>query len=649
MLAGAARSLIVEDARADLAFAARATTLALGIGAYSGVPLYRADGRLYGTLCTLHPHARTVSPDETRLLAAAARVIIHAIEAEEALHTADLRYQAVIESAHDAIIAADSQGRILSWNTGAAAIFGYRAEEVVGQSLTLLMPSRYRDAHQHGLARLTATGETRVLGHTVELHGRRKDGSEFPLELSLATWTTGDAPCYSGIIRDITARTQAKALLAHQATHDALTDLPNRTLLHDRLDQALRAGARHRQPLALLLLDLDRFKEINDTFGHHHGDLLVREVGQRVRAALRASDTLARLGGDEFAVLLPATDEGGAVAVAGALLAVLDAPLNVGGQTLHVGASIGIALCPAHGADTPTLLRHVDVAMYTAKRTHSGYAFYDAAHDQFSPHRLALVDDLRQAIANGALVLHYQPQVEVATGRIRGVEALVRWPHPRHGLIPPDQFIPLAEQTGLIASLTHWVVRDALRQARVWRDGSLELGVAVNLSMWDLHDPLLPDTIAGLLRTYGLPPAALCLELTESALMADAARALDVLARLRALGVRLAIDDFGTGYSSLSYLKRLPVDELKIDQSFVRRVAADEIDATLVASILGVGHGLGLTVVAEGVEDRPGWELLARLGCDTIQGYYLSRPLPADALAHWARTRELDHRPDASA
>ncbi len=448
----------------------------------------------------------------------------------------------------------------------------------------------------------------------------------------------GTLDALAGIVDTIAQgieRKRAEEALRHQALHDALTDLPNRVLLRDRLDGELRAIHRHQRPLALLLLDLDRFKEVNDTFGHQQGDLLLQEVARRLRDSLRDSDTVARLGGDEFAVLLPDSDACGAVAAAHKLRAALDAPVPIEGHVLHVEASVGIALCPEHGTDAATLLSHADVAMYAAKRQRSGFTVYDALHDPYSPRRLGLIGDLRRAIAQGALALHYQPKIEVATGRVRGVEALVRWPHPRQGLIPPDGFIPLAEETGLIAPLTRWVLEEALQQCHNWWRHGLELSMAVNLSVWNLHDPALPDTIAGLLETYHVPPAALCLELTESAIMADMERAVDVLTRLRALGVRLAVDDFGTGYSSLAYLKRLPVDELKIDKSFVQRLAEDATDVTVVTSVVGLGHGLGLHVVAEGVENGATLELLARLGCDTAQGYHLSRPLPPDELARW--------------
>ncbi len=470
---------------------------------------------------------------------------------------------------------------------------------------------------------------------------RRPDGVERTLhtQAEVVRDEGGRVVRLRGTVQDVTARVQAEAALRHQARHDALTGLPNRALLHERLIAARGDAPDAPRPLALLLLDLDHFKEVNDTVGHEQGDALLRAAAARLRGVVRAGDTVARLGGDEFAVLLPGADAAGAARVAADIRTALDAPVQVEGQALQVGASVGIALGPAHGTDGTTLLRRADVAMYAAKRGRTGHAIYDPAQDQHSAERLALIAELRAAIKGGALALHYQPQVDLASGCVCGVEALVRWPHPdpARGLIPPDAFIPLAEQTGLIAPLTDWVLGEAIRQCREWQRVGLLLAVSVNLSMWNLHDPALPDRVAALLREHGLSSAWLRLELTESALMADADRALDVLARLAGLGVRLAVDDFGSGYSSLAYLKRLPVDALKIDKGFVREMGTDETDAAIVASTVALGHALGLRVVAEGIEDRATWDLLAGMGCDVAQGYHIARPLPPDALARWLR------------
>jgi predicted signal transduction protein with EAL and GGDEF domain len=364
---------------------------------------------------------------------------------------------------------------------------------------------------------------------------------------------------------------------------------------------------------------------------------LLQEVGPRLRAALRASDTVARLGGDEFAIVLTGADAAGALLTARKLRRVLEQPFLVEGHRLAVGGSIGIALYPEHGPDAGTLMRRADVAMYVAKRGGSGQAIYTAEQDEHSPARLTLTAELQQAIEHDQLFLHYQPIVCIETGAARHAEALVRWQHPQHGLLAPNRFIPLAEQTGLIVPLTKRVAALALRQCAAWQALSVPIGVAVNLSVRTLHDPQLPDTIAELLHDCGVPPASLNLEITESAIMSDPQGALRTLTRLHDMGVRLSIDDFGTGYSSLAYLKRLPVDELKIDRSFVQQMVTDNNDAVIVRSTIDLAHNLGLRVVAEGVEDRETCERLAALGCDLVQGYYLGRPMPAGDLGRWLK------------
>jgi diguanylate cyclase (GGDEF)-like protein len=416
-----------------------------------------------------------------------------------------------------------------------------------------------------------------------------------------------------------------------------LTDFPNRSYLLARLAELVSDGEEPARPSALLLLDLDRFKEINDTFGHQCGDLLLQEVGQRLRDRLGFGDIIARLGGDEFGVLLPGAGAERASEAARTILQALEQPLLLEGQELEVGASIGIALSPDHGCDPDVLMRRADVAMYVAKRGHTRLSVYDPEQDHHSPERLQLVGELRRAIESDGLVLHYQPKVSFRTGKIIGSEALVRWAHPQRGIIAPDDFIPLAENTGLIRQLSRWVLNEALRQCRAWQDAELYLPVSVNLSTRDLLDPTLPEIVSDRLEHWRLAPSSLKLEITESAVMADAERAIEVLGRLRSMGVRISVDDFGTGYSSLSYLKRLPVDELKIDRSFIRQIASDENDVAIVRSTIGLAHDLGLTVVAEGIEDRQSWDVLARLGCDVVQGHYVSRPLTADALVEWLR------------
>jgi len=549
---------------------------------------------------------------------------------------ADDHFHTLVAHASDMITLIDAAGTIVYASPAIERVLGYTPQEVTGTSiLALLHPADVAPARA-ALAHAPLSGGAPV---RIEARCRHRDGSWRFLD-TVGTNQLAD-PTIGGIVlngRDVTARKRVEETLRHQARHDALTDLPNRVLLHERIVATRGDGSDAPRPFALLLLDLDRFKEVNDTVGHERGDALLRTVAARLQAVTRADDTVARLGGDEFAVLLPGADADGAARVAEAIRAALDAPLHVEGLLLRVGASVGGALAPAHGLDGDTLLRRADVAMYVAKRTRWSYALYEPARDQHSPERLARGGELRAAIEQGALTLHYQPQVDLATGRITGVEALVRWPHPAQGLIPPDQFIPLAEHTGVIAPLTAWVLAEAIRQCRAWQRAGRLLTVSVNLSMWNLHDATLPDRVAALLRDHGMAPAWLRLELTESALMADPERAMDVLARLSGLGVGLAVDDFGSGYSSLAYLKTLPVDELKIDKGFVREMATDATDAAIVASTVALGHALGLRVVAEGIEDQVTWELLVGMGCDVAQGYYMSRPLPATDLQRWALT-----------
>jgi diguanylate cyclase (GGDEF)-like protein len=423
--------------------------------------------------------------------------------------------------------------------------------------------------------------------------------------------------------------------LLQQAFHDDLTGLANRALLHDRVQQAIVVANRQKTRAALLLMDLDRFKEINDTFGHHYGDLLLQRFSERLLGVLRASDTLARLGGDEFAVLLPDTDDQGAVFTAEKLLDGLDEAFDVQEQRLMMGASIGIAVYPAHGQETNTLLQRADVAMYHAKRSESGYAVYASAFDEYSPDRLALINELRGAIDRDELVLFYQPKVNPGSAVVDSVEALVRWQHPERGLIPPVEFIPLAEHTGLIRPLTTWVLARALRQIDEWRSNGITLNVAVNLSARSLQDPQLLPTVAALLVASNVPAAALEIELTESALMVDPERGAQILADLHGMGLKISVDDFGTGYSSLAHLRHLPVDQIKIDKSFVQEMADNAEDVHIVRSVVDLGHSLGMHVVAEGVENKLALQMLARMGCDLVQGYHVSRPLPPDDFIRW--------------
>jgi diguanylate cyclase (GGDEF)-like protein len=434
-----------------------------------------------------------------------------------------------------------------------------------------------------------------------------------------------------------TMKRQSKAHI-HLATHDPLTGLPNRTLLRERTDRAIvAAGSTSR--MALILMDLDRFKEVNDTFGHHHGDLLLQQIGARLEKHVSESDTVARIGGDEFVVLLPGiASPGAAVAIAHKLNVALQEPFLLDGVMVDVACSTGVVTTPEDGADFDELLQHADIAMYAAKKDCLGVLAYSHSLDSYSPTRLTLLADLRNAVESQEhIVLHYQPLMDLTGGRIVGVEALARWQHPEHGLLSPDRFIPLAEHTGIIRPLTWLILRTALEQNRQWADQGLLLRVSVNLSARCLLDSGFCDRLVQLLAETGVPAERLELELTESAIMSDPDHAMRILEDLAANGVGLSIDDFGTGYSSMAYLKRLPVTEIKIDRAFITHMDTDESDAAIVRTCLDLARNLNLAVVAEGVETVEVRQLLSDLGCDTIQGYLLSRPMSASHVAGWLR------------
>jgi diguanylate cyclase (GGDEF)-like protein len=420
---------------------------------------------------------------------------------------------------------------------------------------------------------------------------------------------------------------------SYQAMHDALTGLPNRLLFDSTATSALETGG----PAAVLLLDLDRFKDVNDTLGHAAGDEVLRDVGRRLRTALSGAACVARLGGDEFAVVLAGADVTDALQCARRISAALSVRLDLTDVTLSLDASIGIALAPEHGTDIATLLRRADVAMYAAKDGTTSVAVYAPERDHHSTARLSLVSDLRESIAKGELVLQYQPKTQLREAGGSGVAALVRWVHPVRGTVPPDEFIEVAERTGLIGPLTDWVLKTALAQCRRWLDDGLDLGVAVNISPRTLHDSMFPARLADLLAAAGVPAAKLTLEITETVLMHDPEGAINTLWDLRRAGVRLSVDDLGVGHSSLAYLKRLPVHEIKIDRSFVTKMTEDADDETIVTAVIEMVHRLRMQVVAEGVEDEVTWHRLAELGADAAQGYWMSRPMPAAEVGDWVR------------
>ena len=429
----------------------------------------------------------------------------------------------------------------------------------------------------------------------------------------------------------------AQAALEHHALHDSLTNLPNRLMLREELDRMI--AGRSRSPLSLLLLDIDNFKEINDSFGHQVGDVLLRQIGPRLRERLEVGNMIARLGGDEFAILLPGADVAHASRVAHSLLRALEPPFLSEEHALEVTASIGIAASPDHGTAAETLLQRADVAMYAAKRSGGSYAVYRAEDDPYDARRLVLRAELRGALERREIILFYQPQVAVATGRVTGLEALARWQHPERGWVPPAEFIPVAERMGLIKPLTTHLTALALTQIGAWEKAGIAIPVAVNVSMRNLLDPRFPQMLEDTITSSGVDAARIKLEITESAVMAEPGRVLETMHRLRSVGVRFSIDDFGTGYSSLSYLQRLPVEEIKIDRSFIAQLAKDEGSAAIVRATIELAGSLGLEVVAEGVEDEATLQILMQLGCSTAQGYHISRPLPVEEITGWIRGR----------
>lgn len=541
------------------------------------------------------------------------------------------KFRSVIESASDAIILADSRTIIQSWNRGAQLMFGYTEKEAIGRPLEMTIPDRFKQAHADGLRPYLALepDDAPGAGRTLELYGLRKDGTEFPIELSLAVWEEEGQPFLSSIIRDITERKKAEHKINQMVYLDPLTGLPNRHLLNDRLKEALDQADESGLMIGIMFLDLDRFKYINDTLGHTMGDLLLVEVSIRLRECVDRQDTVSRQGGDEFIVLLPGTSYEDMTRKAQRILMTFSQAILVGNQEMYVTPSIGLSLYPADGNNRDTLIKNADTAMYRVKEQgKNNFQFYTPEMNEVVSRRMNLEIGLRKGIQKNEFTVHYQPQVDIKAGAVVGVEALIRWQHPKLGLISPAEFIPLAEETGLIIPIGEWVLREACRQNKEWQDEGLPpLRIAVNISSRQFQQSGFAEVVSRALKETGLEPKYLELELTES-IVQNSAHAISIMHKLKEMGIFLSIDDFGTGYSSLSYLKLFPIDSLKIDQSFTRNLMQDSKDEALVHTIINMAHNLGLKVIAEGVETGEQLQYLLLRHCHEAQGYYFSKPVP---------------------
>jgi diguanylate cyclase (GGDEF)-like protein/PAS domain S-box-containing protein len=541
------------------------------------------------------------------------------------------RYHSIISQASDIILLVDIDSkRILEANLAFQKLLGYSSAEAMQLSLYDIMEDDRTRIDRH--VNRILSEKSCFLGEHV-FTGQNGIRAEVDLTANLVSY--GDHQVICMVIRDISETKRFQGELMHMAHHDALTGLPNRTLFFDRLRQALYKKERSGKMLAVVYLDLDQFKFINDTLGHHTGDLLLKDVANRLQGVIRKADTVSRLGGDEFTIIIDdIATHADLVLVAGKILHVFATPFSLEKHEIFVTASIGVTIYPNDGDTAEKLMKNADTAMYHAKeRGRNNYQFFSEEMNIRVSERLLMETGLRNALTRNEFLLHYQPRVNTASGRIVGVEALIRWQHPERGIISPDAFIPLAEETGLIVPIGEWVLRTACSQTRAWRDAGLKsMKVSVNISFRQFTHDNLPATIRGILQETGLEPSCLELEITESLIMIDPERAIILLNELKEMGISIAIDDFGTGYSSLSHLKRLPADILKVDKSFIRGICENKSDETLIATIINMGHNLGLSLVAEGVESEDQLLFLQNSNCQEVQGYYFSKPLSAESL-----------------
>ena len=630
-------ALLVPDARLDPRFCDN--PLVTGephIRFYVGHPLVTPSGHTIGTLCLIDSKPRsTFTADDQANLKGLADLVLDKLEMrrlERARHAGQIRFERISATSPDGIICANDQGEITFWNAAATRLFGFSEQEALGRSIDLIVPDRMRGGHGGGLARVAAGGKPKLVGTVIELPAQRKDGSEFPIELSLSMWSEGERVSFGSISRDISDRRANEDRLYRLAHLDSLTELPNRTVLRQRLEEVVQVGTE----ASLIAVDLDGFKEINDTLGHSAGDALLKLVAARLVACARPHDTVARLGGDEFALLLPDVgDPLAAAETADCVISSLSEPFSLNGEIVHIAASAGLAMFPTHGEHAEDLLASADLALYQAKNEgrHCRRFFTPALRRSAVAKRNQELE-LQRAVAQGELELFYQPQVRAADGTLVGAEALLRWRHPEVGLISPAAFLPNLESGRLAAQVGEWVVRTACRQTAAWRSAGLtDFRMGVNLFGVQFRTGDLAGIVRDALAESALPPSALELEITENIVLRHDDAMIIPLNELRDEGVGIAFDDYGTGYASLSLLKRFPLTRLKIDQSFVRTMCDSLEDAAIVRAVILLGRSFGLAVIAEGVETREQQDMLIAEGCEELQGYLFGRPVDADAFA----------------
>jgi len=553
-----------------------------------------------------------------------------------ALLRAEAKYRGLLEAAPDAIVVVNERGEIPLLNLQAEKQFGYQPDELLGQQVTNIIPEGFAERLVADGTRSPAEALSQQIDTGIELTGRRKDGSEFPIEIMLSPLESTEGVLVTAAIRNVSAAREMSRQITHSAQHDFLTGLPNQILMNDRIGQAIAFAKRHTKKSAVLLLDLDGFKHINDSLGHPIGDKMLQSIAKRLIDCVRGSDTVSRQGGDEFVVLLSELEQSDdAAIIARRMLQTVADVHSIDHHDLHVTASIGVSIYPDDGPDAETLIRNAETAMYQAKENGpQSCNFFKLAMNVRAVERQSIEEALRTALERHEFTLYYQPKVNLRTGEIAGAEALIRWKHPTLGQVPPGQFISVAEQSGLILPIGDWVFREACTQAQAWISAGLPLAsVAVNISAIQFRDEEFLQRVLGILEDSGLSPRSLELELTESVLMKRPELTELILKRLREKGVRVAVDDFGTGYSSLSYLRKFPIDTLKIDQSFIRQITTVPTETAIVAAIISMGQSLNLCVIAEGVETREELAFLRAHQCEEAQGYYFSRPVPAEQFA----------------